>query len=66
MWIALVHRDCVALELIRINLPRHGGRLPFPDLTRPETEVSTIQGLGPSDQNPDRNHDLINVWSDGF
>ncbi|WP_412459502.1 transposase, partial [Corynebacterium appendicis] len=33
---------------IRINLPRHGGRLPFPDSTQPESEVSTKQGSGPN------------------
>ena len=45
--VILVHRDRVALELIRINLPRHAGRLPFPDPTRPESEVFTKQGSGP-------------------
>ena len=40
----LVHRDRVALDLIRISLPRHGGKLPLPDPTQQEAEVSTKQG----------------------
>lgn len=43
----LVHRDRVALDLIRISLSRHGGTLPLPDPTRQEAEVSTKQGSGP-------------------
>ena len=42
----LVHRDRVALDLIQIILPRHGGKLPLPDPTRQEAEVSTKQGSG--------------------
>lgn len=30
MWMVLVHRYRVALELNQIDLPRHGGELPFP------------------------------------
>ena len=43
-----VHRDRVALDLIRISLPRHGGKLPLPDPTQQEAEVSTKQGSDPS------------------
>ena len=40
----LVHHDRVALDLIRISLPRQGGKLSLPDPTRQEAEVSTKQG----------------------
>ena len=46
--VILVHRDRVALDLIRISLPRRGGKLPLPDPTRQEAEVSTKQGSGAS------------------
>lgn len=57
----LVHRDRVALDLIRISLPRHGGKLPLPAPTRQEAEVSTKQGSGPSVEKTNAGESELNI-----